>query len=384
MTQNRKKIIYLLTQSEWGGAQKYAYDLATNLNPEEYSIAVAAGEGDGELFDRLKTRNIRTIRLNHLVRNINLWQEVLGFFELLRLFRDEKPDIIHLNSSKMGVLGSVCACLAKNLYGLKNLKTVYTAHGWVFNEPLPPYLKSFYLALERFSSRWKDKIIAVSNYDYRQAIEHDLAPAKKLSCITNQLNANNLNLLERNQSREILFKKIGPQSSQSLNESIIVGTIANLYPTKGLAFLIESAGEICRDNGKVIFMLIGFGQLEKELNNQVRQSNLENKFFLLGEIKNASELLKAFDLFVLPSVKEGLPYAVLEARAAGLPVIATRVGGLPEILSEQSLVAAGDAKALALKIQDALSDPRKYLSAVNLTANKFTDFLDKTYSVYRS
>ena len=139
-----RKILYLVTQSEWGGAQKYVFDLAVNLAASQNEVVVGAGQGDGELFKKLEAKNIKTLRLKRTVRAVNPLKDILAVYELIKVFKQEKPDIIHLNSSKMSILGS----LAGRLYG-KNVKIIYTVHGWVFNEPLPYLIKGLYYILEK-------------------------------------------------------------------------------------------------------------------------------------------------------------------------------------------------------------------------------------------
>ena len=130
----RKKILYLITKSNWGGAQKYVYDLAINLPKENYEVVGATG-GTGEpgattgiLVNKLKAQNIRTVFLSTFTRNIFFTNELFSFWAVFKLIKKERPDILHLNSSKAGGIGAFCGRI------LRVPKIIYTAHGWPFNE----------------------------------------------------------------------------------------------------------------------------------------------------------------------------------------------------------------------------------------------------------
>ena len=105
----KTKILYLVTLSEWGGAQKYIYDLATNSSPNFNIIVATGGDPHGQLITRLKENNIRTVHLPDLARSVNFYRDTRAFFSLIKLYKSEKPDIVHLNSSKAGALGALAS-----------------------------------------------------------------------------------------------------------------------------------------------------------------------------------------------------------------------------------------------------------------------------------
>ena len=107
-----KKVLFVITKSNWGGAQRYVYDLAINLPKESFEVKVAL-RGEGLLKQKLEENNIQTIQIPHLQRDINATRELLSFFSLIKIFNKEKPDIIHLNSSKAGGIGAAAAIVHK-------------------------------------------------------------------------------------------------------------------------------------------------------------------------------------------------------------------------------------------------------------------------------
>src|SRR3989338_7008885 len=126
-SERKKKILYCITKSNWGGAQRYVYDLATNLPKDKYETAVVLG-GEGRLKEKLEAFGIKTISINSLQRDVGVIKDISSFFELIKIFMKEKPDIIHLNSSKMGGIGGLAGRFARVR------KIIFTAHGWAYNE----------------------------------------------------------------------------------------------------------------------------------------------------------------------------------------------------------------------------------------------------------
>ena len=353
-----KKILYLITQSELGGAQRYCFDLAKNLKGE-FDIAIAFGEqgGDGETARKLKEENIKYYIIPRLRRAISPINDLLALFEIIKLIKKIKPDIIHLNSSKISILGSL-ACFIYNLTVKSHkLKAIYTVHGWVFNEPLPLPLKLFYKYAEKFTAGLKDKIICVSEFDRQTALKEKIAPAEKFVTIRNGIEP--IKFLSRDEARQKLFSKFNPPTGGQ-NSKLIIGAIGNLYKTKGYEYLIKAAKfPISNFQFPISFIIIGDGPERKNLEELIKKHGLENIIILAGRIDNAAELLPAFDIYACSSVKEGLSYTIMEAMQAGLPIIATRVGGNPELIEDEKtgiLVEPRNPEMLAEKIKILIDD----------------------------
>src|SRR3989344_4859122 len=345
----RSKILYVITQAEMGGAQRYLYDLATSFEAQNYDISVAIGQSqDKSLIYLLRSKNLPVYELKRLVRAISPINDFWAIFELRKLYQKIKPDIIHLNSTKAGIIGS----LANHTITKISYKVIYTAHGWVFNEPMSKIKKWLYWGLEKITSRPKDKIICVSAFDYQTAIKYKIAGTKKLITIHNGLDTDTLEFLPK---EEALNKLISNFKFQISNSSIIIGTIANFYKTKGLEYLIGSTKILISNSQYPIFLIIiGDGELRPQLEELIKKYDLENNIILAGRQENASQYLKAFDIYVSSSVKEGLPYSILEAMAAELPIITTAVGGVPEMIKDNDnglLIEPKNYKILAEKIK---------------------------------
>ncbi len=306
----KKKILYLVTKDDVGGAQKYVTDLAENLDKSKFQIKILAGGKKGIRF-------LSNAFLPHLL----FANDLLALTELFFVLKKERPDILHLNSSKAGVIGAIAAKLA----GVP--KVVFTAHGWVFNPDsnIGALRKRLYILLHKIAARFQDVIINVSEYDRQLALRHKIAPAEKLITIRNGIDE--IKFLDKKTARRALSAFC---QARFPDNATWIGSIGRLVAEKSYEDFIEAASLITAP--ATYFSIIGSGQLKKKLAAKIKEKGLEGRFFIIENLAPAAAYLKALDIFVLSSVKEGLPYTLLEAMAAGLPTVTTRVGGMPEIL----------------------------------------------------
>ncbi len=323
MNNRKTKLFICITKSNWGGAQKYVFDLATNIPGSDYDITVLLG-GNGDLAKNLEKAGIRVINLAHSQRDIDVGKEFNLFFELIKIFKKEKPDIIHLNSSKMGGVGA----LAGRICGIK--KIIFTAHGWAFNEDRNWIEKTAIRFLHIITIILCHSTIAVSEITKKQIGE---PWNKKMTVVRNGLRS--AEFLDKETAMDYIFKKISIDNPCIKNvldkKPVWIGTISELHKTKGLEYSIQAVSKI--DN--CVFFIIGDGEEKENIEKLILELGLDQKVFLLGRIESASSYLKAFDVFTLTSITEALPYALIEASSAELPVIASCVGGIPEIIEDK-------------------------------------------------
>jgi len=375
------KILSIITQSSWGGAQKYVYTLAQNLSQsQEWEIVVAGGqESLGELVEKLNQDNIRFVALINLVREISPLKDLKAILEIKKLIEIERPDIIHLNSSKAGAVGSLAARLAKH-----QAKVIYTVHGWVFKEKLNFFTKIIYWLIEKSTAGFKDLFILISESD-RQA-GRSIIGNKKTAVIYNGIDADRINFLDPKTARQELIGELP-------TNQVLIGAIANFFPNKGLKYLIEAAKILKNDGLNFKIIIIGDGAIRNELERQIKNYGLTADVLLVGAKVNAAAYLKAFDIYVISSLKEGLPFSLLEAMAAGLPIITTDVGGIKEIITDQKnglLIKPAKPQELAEKIKYLLNN-RELADQLARQAQidvkeKFSlqAMLEKTWSEYQN
>lgn len=346
----RRRVLLAITKSELGGAPRYVYHLATLLPRHGFDTVVACG-GTDWLVQELHNARIPTIEVPELApdRVFRTWTEVRALVRLHGIIQKHAFDIVHANSTRAGFLARLAAHAADVPV------VIFTAHGFFFEEPMRPLRKALYRFAERTAARFTDAIITVSEADRRAALRGRICPPDKLVTIYNGLDKEQLDrdFWQAGTGREALRRGFGPGP--------VIGTVAMLYPTKGIRFLITAARRVLARYPEARFVIVGEGPHRSELEELVSRANLSARVSFVGRHDDVRRILGAFDLFVLPSVKEGLPYAVLEAMAAARPIVATRVGGIPEIIMHGRsglLVPPGEAEPLAEAIISLLADPQ--------------------------
>jgi len=375
----KTKVIYLITKSNWGGAQRYVYDLATTLDPEHYEVSVVVG-GEGVLIDKLHEAGIATFSLAHLNRDISLTQEVRLLRELWTRLRREQPDVLHVNSSKAGLLG----CLLGRLAGVP--RVVFTAHGWAFNEDRPAIQKFLFKLFHWLTVLLSHQTIAVS-HAIKQQMNWPLVQ-NKLMVIHHGRTI--LNFVNRLDARAVLCAAHPPLSDYQADVWLLI--IAELHPIKQHQQLFAAIERIIVEYPRVRLVCIGDGELRAELQTYINDHNLSQHVFLVGAITEAATLLKAADLFILPSRSESYGYVVHEAGLAGVPVIASNVGGITDIVHDGvdgTLFNSGDQQQLTTAITQFLDNPTSSQTMSHTLQTKLADrtvkaMVTATSKVYRS
>lgn len=318
------KVLILITKSNWGGAQRYVYDLAVNLPKDVYEIEVMAG-GNGVLIEKLVSAGIKADGSLAIGRDVNPWQDIKAFFSLWSLLWEKKPDVLHINSSKIGGLGA----LAGRCAGIK--KIVFTAHGWAFNENRNIFSKAVIKFLH-----WITIILSHTTISVSEAL---LLQMKNWPFISNKVH-----VIHNGIKTEALFSKANARTElikeKLPKDSLLIGSVGELHHVKGYSYALRGLQGFVENlknihpSKKVIYAIIGEGEYRENIEKDIENLGLKDSVMLLGKVPTAFHYFKAFDIFLMPSLSEGLPYVLLEAGLAGLPVIATAVGGIPEIIDD--------------------------------------------------
>lgn len=371
----KKKVLICITKANFGGAQRYVYELASNIPKDEFDIVVACGEGD-TLKNKLQENGIRVINLESSKRNINVVRDVKLFFELLKIIKKEKPDVLHLNSSKVGGVGSLAGRIAK----VPNI--IFTAHGWAFNENRSMISKFVIKVLHSITVLLSHTTIAVAE-KIKNSISSFSFIKEKIAVIPNGIK--NYKLLTIKESLE----KLGVSGS---NKTIIV-SIAELHPSKGLDTAIRAISLLREDRrSKIIYLILGNGEEKSVLEGLIKDLRLDETIKLLGFVPEAKSLLSGADLFLLPSRTEAFPYVLLEAGLAGVPTIATSVGGIPELIKDMQngiLVPPRNPREIAEAISyllDHKDKQKEFSKNIKQTVSEFFPFskmLEETLHIYR-
>ena len=350
----RIKILFVITLSELGGAQKVVYHIAAGLDPREFDITVTCAPG-GELVNCLRNlhKGIMIVEIPELKRDISPANDLKAYFKLYALMKKNSYHIVHCHSSKAGILGRLAAWKA----GVP--KIIFTVHGWGINEYQSWLVRFLYTRAERLAGVRSTNVVCVSESDLLKARRLRLVTGDKLSVIYN-----GLPFPEKKEG--LLHKELGIRK-----DDIIIGTVARLAFQKDPLFLLEVAERMItrlkRDkiNSQPCFVIIGDGPLRPECEKFINNKSLQRSVFLLGTREDAAELVQDFDIFVLFSRWEGLPLTIIEAMLAGRPVVANAVGGVSELVVHEEtglLIKKLDVNEAEKALLNLMSDPGKRLS----------------------
>ena len=370
--------MFLVTKGNCGGAQRYVFDLATALPKEKFEAVVVCGEGNA-LPEKLAMEGVRCERVPSLGRDVG-FADIATFREIFQLLKKERPDILHLNSSKAAALGAVAARLAH-----LQIKIIFTVHGWPFNEPRQFFVRTAIFLLSWLTALLSDVVITICSADFRTA-KRMLFIKKKTRLIHNGIKP--FKILERSEARRALAPDAPP-------ETALIVTIAELTKNKGLVHALRAIAELSseRELPPFQYIIIGEGELRAELEKIIAENNLSGIVRLAGFVPDAKTLLSGADIFLLPSLKEGLPYVLLEAGASGVPVVATNVGGVSDIIADMEsgmLIRAKREKEIADALRFLLINHKKRDAFGSALKEKvlrdfgFEEILKETVRVYES
>lgn len=329
---SRPRLLLLITLAETGGAQAYVASLLPALLAE-YDVAVAA-HGDGFLREASTQAGARYLPLEHVRRPLDPRQDALGLLELVRLFRRVRPQIVHANSSKAGFLGRLAAVAA----GVP--VRVFTAHGWAFKAH-DGLAAAAYLWADRLMSPLTTTTICVAESELRAGLRARTCRAARTVVIRNG----------------VALGPPPPRRPKRPGAPVELLSVGRLRAPKDFTTLVRAVAALAP--GSVRLRIAGDGPDRAEVADEVAQLGLDGAVELLGARDDVADLLAGADAFVLSTDSEGLPMSVLEAMAAGLPVVASAVGGVPELVRDGetgALVPPRDPNALAAAIAGLAAD----------------------------
>lgn len=314
------KVLLLITKAEIGGAQNFVLSLAKEFKKRNISVSVAGGEGNF-LPQELDKNDISFHFIKNLKRSKNPFHLLFFVKELKKTIEKEKFDIIHFNSTN-----TLPGIIATKLSSTKP-KTIFTIHGLSVLDPNYEIFKLFKKIFKLYFKiflKYFDEIIFVSQHNLEEFLKQKITTKGKVI-----YNGVEINLLSDMQARNFILKKINLPITE---KSFLIGSIGRIAYQKNYNFLIKNFTEILKIKPEAKLILIGDGPDKIKYENIIDDKNLKKHIFLLGEIKNASQILKGFDLFVLPSVYEGLSISLIEAYLADIKAMASDVGGNREII----------------------------------------------------
>ncbi|MGB9680061.1 MAG: glycosyltransferase family 4 protein [Thermoanaerobacteraceae bacterium] len=307
------KILHVVRKAE-GGMKKHILSLLGGLDKNKYEIFLACSF-DTETLDTLKKLGIKTFDIN-ISDGININKDFNSFLKLRNIIKNIKPDIVHMHGVKAALIGRV-AC-----FNLK-CKTVVTYHNFPEYDSMNKYKKEIFLFATKLLNKNTSYFIFVSDKLKEYVLKREKISINKIETVYNCIE-------DKGEENDKNFNLKGKLKLPE--DSFVVGCVSRLIYSKGVQDLINVASEI--KNTDIYFVIAGDGPMKNELESMVQNANISSRFFFLGFIKDIDSFLHNIDIFVLPSHQEGFGISVLEALNEGVPVIASRVGGIPEIIKD--------------------------------------------------
>lgn len=353
------KILEMIDDASIGGGQVHVLMLAKYLDRDEFDISIAC-KGQGYLVDEALKSGIKVISIamdNRL--------RLKTFREVTRMLRKSKFDIIHTHGGTAGFWGRIGSFVA----GTPAIR-IHSYHGMHYltkNHSFPRYLKT----VDRLLLSVTNNVVCVCSSDYKKGLESGIANQKKAVIIPCGIEVEKFTTLSRN---NVLRAESGIRESD-----ILFGSVGRLHVQKGQRYLLEAFQYVKSKHTHVWLWIVGEGELRGELEKLAKDYGVHDSVRFLGARANIPEILSAIDVFVLPSLWEGQPITILEALAAGKPVIATSVDGISDILvngRNALLVPAKDPDSLAAAMNRMIRDvglrTRISAAARETVSDKFT------------
>lgn len=304
------KVIFVITRSDvMGGASVHLLDLAAGLQSCGYDITILVG-GQGVFLQHAQDRSLSCISLKYLTREIDLVIDIKAIFELRGVLKRLKPDLIHLHSSKAGIIGRISAI------GLP-APCIFTAHGWAFTEGVSPRRRFLYRFIERLIAPLAKRIITVSDYDRTLALAGRVALPGQLAVVHNGM---------PDISAKMRAQRV------ALGDIVRFVMVARFEAPKDQLSLLRAFAAL--PSGQWRLELIGDGPQMQAAIDLATSLGLADSVIFSGACIDVASRLAASDVFILISRWEGLPLTILEAMRAGLPVIASDVGGVAEAVQD--------------------------------------------------
>ena len=335
-------VCHVITKLELGGAQEVALYAVSHLDRSKFRPILVAGPG-GLLTEEAKSLpGVEVHILSALARRVHVLADLAAFVELICVFRRLRPAIVHTHSSKAGILGRWAAWCARVPV------IIHTVHGYGITPAQSYWLRRVLILLERMTGWITTYWIAVAQTDIEKGVEWGLFDRTQASVVRPGIDPQPFQTVLSATTRHALRAEFGAGPGDYL-----VGTVACLKPQKAPEDFVAVAKRVCDVVPQARFILIGDGDLRPRVESLIEQNGLDHRLYLAGWRRDVSTAMKSFDAFLLTSHWEGLPRVLLEARTIGLPVVATRVGGVAEVIAEGRhgwLSDAGDVDGLATQL----------------------------------
>jgi len=343
-------VMRVIARLNIGGPAIHTILLTAGLDAARFESTLVSGVEaayEGNMLDLAAQKGVQPLVIPELGREINPLKDWVTLLKLYRLFRDRRPHIVHTHTAKAGTVGRMAARLA----GVPVV--VHTFHGHVFHDYFGPLQTRVFIGIERLLASLSDRIVTVSDGQRRELAEYGVASLDKIAVVPLgfELDA----LLNCEPLRGQLRRELGIPDGMAL-----VGIVARLAAIKNHRLFLDAARLIVEAGQEAMFLIVGDGELRADLEAYVAELKLGERVIFTGWRRDLPRIYADLDVVALSSLNEGTPVSLIEAMAAAKPVVATRVGGVSDVILDKEsgyLVQSKDAEGLARGILDLLRAP---------------------------
>lgn len=367
-------VAHVITELPIGGAQDNTLLTVERLDRANFT-PVLVSSPSGEYLERVRLGGYRSILTKSLVRQLDPATDACALWRLAEILRrgngGRRFDIVHTHSSKAGFLGRLAARIA----GCPVV--VHTVHGWPFNDSQSWPVRQAFILAEKAAAAVSDCTVTVCETVRQEAVDLGICSQSASRAIYSGIDFSPFDRIDRYEARERIRSEFGVPAGASL-----VGMVARLFPQKAPLLFLETAQRILAECPDTRFVFVGDGPMRGEFETGIAARGLEGKVFAAGWRSDVSEILTAIDVFLLTSLWEGLGRAITEAAYCGVPIVASRVNGVPEVVRDGVtgyLFEPGDTVSAAAAVRRILDDP----DLAARLARKSTESIREQFSIDR-
>jgi len=347
---SRLKVAHVITRLCNGGAQENTLHTVRLLDPAKYKVDLISGPiagPGGSIEEQVQAMDIEVIRVPELIRDPSPAKDWAALRRLRRIFRQNRYDIVHTHTSKAGYLGRIAAAQAGVPY------IAHTPHGHVFHSYFDIPTTWFFIALERHAAGKTNRIIGLTRREIEDHLQRGIGAREQYAEIFSGV--------DMAPYQNLANKRADQRAELGVSEDdVLVGGVGRLETVKGFTYFVDAARQLAQAHSRCQFVIVGDGSLRRHLEEST--GNIRDRFRFLGWRNDVPAVMAALDVLVAPSLNEGMGRVVVEAGAAGTPVVASRVGGIPDLIDHDKtgiLVEPRDAAAVAQAVSALIADPEK-------------------------
>ena len=349
--QRKIKVAHIIARMITGGADENTLFTVQNLDKDRYEVDLIMGEEFNEsVFDKVKNNNFNKIQIKGLKWKLNFLHDPIVLLKLIKVLKRKRYDIVHTHTTKAGILGRIAAYIS----GVPVI--IHGLHGSTFQAFNSGLLNWLLFLFERLTGRFTDAYISVSGVLSEKYIEKGIGKKENYHTVYSGMELDKFYGVKEKIDCGKKQRELGINS-----EDFVIGNVARLEERKGHKFLIDTFKKLIekRKDRSLKLLIIGEGEERENLKNYVKEANLEEKVIFTGYREDIEELMALMDIFVLTSLREGLPRVLVQAAAVGVPSVVFNVDGVPEIIKDNYngfLVKVKDVKRLENRIVEYMNN----------------------------